>query len=74
MTVHMLEKETQPNGSDRMVLKPILVKLGISDGTHTEVTEGLKEGDSIVMGTVTSPTTSASPAPMANPFGGMGRR
>ena len=47
-------------------LKPVQVKLGITDGKDTEVLEGLNEGDSIVM----SMTTTATNAPASNPFGG----
>ena len=51
---------------------PVPVKLGISDGVATEVTDGLKEGDAVVTGmTFPQPT----PAPGAtSPFGGQPRR
>ncbi|MEI9962055.1 MAG: hypothetical protein WDM76_13265 [Limisphaerales bacterium] len=51
-------------------LQPVQIKVGISDGISTEVLEGLKEGDQIVTGLVTTGT--ASPAQGANPFGGGG--
>jgi multidrug efflux pump subunit AcrA (membrane-fusion protein) len=51
-------------------LKPVTVKLGISDGTSIEVLEGLKEGDVVVSGTVTSPTTGLTVT--RNPLGGFG--
>src|SRR5262249_39677907 len=35
-------------------LQPIKLKLGITDGRETEVIEGLKEGDSIVVDTIES--------------------
>jgi HlyD family secretion protein len=47
------------------------VKLGISDGTQTEVISGLAEGDRIIT-SVSTPTGSTA-APSTNPFGG-GRR
>ena len=54
-------------------LQPVQVKLGISDGVHTEVLEGLKENDTVITGVV--PKQSASPAPGGgNPLGGGGRR
>ncbi len=63
-------------------LKPILeakvVKLGISDGTNTEVIEGLGEGDVIVTGLATSETAAGSSgqrppgSPFGSPFGGGG--
>jgi HlyD family secretion protein len=37
--------------------QPVQVKLGITDGIYTEVTEGLKEGDSIVTGMITPGAT-----------------
>ena len=51
--------------------KPVQIKIGISDGIVTEVTEGLKEGDPVVTAAVS--TASAGQSPAANPFGG-GRR
>lgn len=48
----------------------VLVKLGISDGTSTEVLDGLKEGDLVI----TSVITAKSEGPARSPFGGMGPR
>ncbi|MEJ0088535.1 MAG: efflux RND transporter periplasmic adaptor subunit [Limisphaerales bacterium] len=45
------------------------IKTGISDGINTEVTEGLKEGDRVVTGTVFNGTQAPAGA---NPFGGGG--
>jgi HlyD family secretion protein len=72
-TVYLLEKQTALSGANKVILKPVTVKLGISDGSNTEVTEGLKEGDVVVSGTVSSATASA-PTPFGSPFGGPGRR
>jgi HlyD family secretion protein len=52
--------------------RPVQIKTGISDGIATEVLEGLKEGDRVVMGELTS-ASSASSTPAANPFGGSRR-
>jgi HlyD family secretion protein len=49
-------------------LKPLTVKLGISDGIVTEVVEGLNEGDVVVTGLVQAKEGVA--APTSNPFGG----
>jgi HlyD family secretion protein len=50
--------------------KPVQIKTGISDGIVTEVTDGLKEGDTVV----TAELSSASPSNSStNPFSG-GRR
>jgi HlyD family secretion protein len=48
------------------------VKLGISDGTQTEVISGLAEGDRVIT-SVSVAGAPASAAPSTNPFGG-GRR
>lgn len=47
------------------------VKLGLSDGSYTEVLEGLSEGDPVITSVVASSSTSGQPS--ANPFRG-GRR
>ena len=48
-------------------LKPVPVKLGITDGIFTEITDGLKEGDKIVSSVVNNDPANA---PAASPFGG----
>lgn len=54
-------------------LDPRQIKIGISDGTATEVVEGLKEDELVVVGS-TSADAPRSGGPPANPFGGGGRR
>jgi len=51
--------------------KPVQIKTGISDGIVTEVTDGLKEGDSVVTAELASPNASNSPS--TNPFSGARR-
>lgn len=48
------------------------VEVGISNGTSTEITSGLKEGDEIVTKTITSTTatTTTTPSILGNPGGG----
>jgi len=65
-TVYVLDREKSQPG--KLVLTATTIKTGISDGTNTEVADGLKEGDVVVTGTVAAATTSAA-APAANPFG-----
>jgi HlyD family secretion protein len=65
--VYLLDKERSAPG--KPVLSAVTVKTGISDGTNTEVQEGLKEGDMVITGTTTTSTTTAA-APTVNPFGG----
>jgi len=48
------------------------VKLGINDGVTTEVVEGLKDGDVVVIGVETPQAKAAQPT--SNPFGGGPRR
>jgi HlyD family secretion protein len=62
-------------GQPRPTLKPIIIKTGISDGSFTEVLEGLSEGDVIVTGVnlPASALSTRSPAggtPFGSPFGG----
>lgn len=53
-------------------LKPVSVRLGLSDGTSSEIVDSkLKEGDEVVVGVV-SEVAKAPQAP--NPLGGGGRR
>lgn len=70
-TVYVVD-ESKPTNGKKPALKPVKVKIGISDGKDTEITEGLKEGDVVVLG-VNTPTVAASgnaPRPGASPFGG----
>jgi HlyD family secretion protein len=71
-TVYVLESDN-PNASAPQI-KPRQIKIGISDGISTEVVDGLKEGEVVVIG-----SNAPQPAPpagggAANPFGGGGRR
>jgi HlyD family secretion protein len=52
--------------------QPVRVRTGISDGTYTEVTDGLKEGDVIITGFKLSTTTPPTAPGGASPFGGGG--
>ncbi|HEY0456882.1 MAG TPA: efflux RND transporter periplasmic adaptor subunit [Verrucomicrobiae bacterium] len=49
-------------------LEPRQVKIGISDGTSSEVIDGVKEGETVVVGQIMSGPLPASGA--SNPFGG----
>jgi len=64
--VYVLDKERSTPG--KPVLAAVSVKTGISDGTNTEIQEGLKEGDVVVIGT--SGATATAAATTVNPFGG----
>ena len=58
-----------PAGGPPVVPKAVRVKLGITDGTSTEVLEGLAEGDVVITGT-NLPSNPSQPA--GSPFGGGG--
>lgn len=75
-TIYLLTKETLSNGQEKSVLKPVVAKTGITDGSYTEVIEGLKDGDVVVTGIVTPEpsATTFGPPGGRNPFGGGGRR
>jgi len=73
-TVYILEQETTATGATP-VLRAMPVKLGISDGTNTELIDGLKEGDTIAIGTavLATATATATQNPL-NPFANRPRR
>jgi HlyD family secretion protein len=68
-TIHVVQKQTSPAGGDAVALKPVTVKLGVTDGAQTEVVEGLSEGDVVATGIV-GPVASTTPTPGGSPFGG----
>jgi HlyD family secretion protein len=59
--------------SDNTTPQPVTVKTGISDGSSTEIIDGLKEGDTVIIGAIfPQSATAASPPGGASPFGGGG--
>ena len=77
-TLYVLEKQIGAMGKETETLKAVTAKIGITDGTYTEVLEGLNEGDLIVTSVATSdsaPIAMGPPGatPFGSPFGG-GRR
>jgi len=73
-TIYTLAMENSSRGGDPVpVAKPVRVKTGISDGVTTEIMDGLKEGDVVIIG-VKGPPVPAAAAPSASPFGGGGGR
>src|SRR5207244_11611137 len=48
--------------------EPVQIKTGISDGTTTEVLEGLAEKDRMITGQLNAPNAATSPQ-QGNPFG-----
>jgi len=59
-----------PDGKQKAT--PVQIRTGIGDGIYTEVIDGLKEGDQIIVGQNLPAGASAQPA-QGNPFGGRGR-
>ena len=49
--------------------EPVQIKTGISDGTTTEVLEGLGDNDRVITGQLNAPNTATSQQ-QGNPFGG----
>ena len=74
-SIYVVDKSDPESSPTQTVLKQITIKLGISDGTNTEVIEGLKEGDLVAYGLVTQAATTptTTPNPFGGPFGGGGR-
>ncbi len=75
-TVYVLAPATPPGGGDSSPApQAVRVRTGISDGTYTEITDGLKEGDRVITAVKLPPSQAAVPAQgAASPFGGGGRR
>ena len=69
-TIYTLAADKNPGNPTP---QPVIVKTGISDGSSTEIIDGLKEGDTVIIGAILPQTASAtSPPGGASPFGGGG--
>jgi HlyD family secretion protein len=72
-TVYLLATNVPPGGGEPIPLpQPVRVKTGISDGSFTEVTDGLKEGDSVITSVKMPQIEAAAPPGGQSPFGGGG--
>lgn len=71
-TVYVFADGQSPTAAANAKLKPIRVRLGVTDGIFTEVLEGLDENDVVVTGSNTPAPTPAAGG--QNPFGGGGPR
>src|SRR6266545_1863500 len=73
-TIYVLAQS--PTGKEGEMARPVTVKTGITDGSYTEVIDGLKEGDMVITGVNTLQATTANiqmPAgssPFGRPGGG----
>ncbi len=74
-TVYVLASTNGANAAVTPKPEPRQVRIGISDGVFSEVTEGLNEGEIVVIGSSTAETPKAgAPGAPANPFSGGGMR
>ncbi len=70
--VYVLSTNTPPGGGDPIIMpKSIRVRTGITDGSYTEISEGLKEGETVVTSVRLPASQTSTPAPTGqSPFGG----
>ena len=70
-TIYVLAKTRSPTGKEIEMAKPVTVKVGITDGSYTEVIDGLKEGDEVIAGVnIPVAATASAQAPQgSSPFG-----
>jgi HlyD family secretion protein len=68
-TVYVLASDGDSKTPATPKLKPVQIKVGITDGISTEVMDGLQEGDQVVTGMLSGDNGSRQNGP-ANPFGG----
>lgn len=54
-------------GQDKSKLRPVVVKVGISDGSQTEIIDGLKEGEMVVTSTLSGVKKTSSGGPPPHP-------
>jgi len=70
-TIYVFADGQSPTAAANVKLKPVRVRLGVTDGIFTEILDGLEENDVVVTGSNTpAPTPAAGGA--RNPFGGGG--
>jgi HlyD family secretion protein len=71
-TIYVLTTNTPAGGDDPLPTpQPARVRTGITDGTYTEIIEGLKEGDLVITAVKLPQSPAAQQAPAgASPFGG----
>ena len=74
-TIYVLTTNTPSGGGDPVPMpKSVRVKTGITDGSATEITDGLQEGDAVITSVRLPASQAAAAAPAGqSPFGGPGR-
>ena len=70
--VYVLTTNTPPGSSDPVVIpRAVRVKAGITDGSYTEITDGLEEGEPVITAVKLPSAQAGSQAPAGtSPFGG----
>jgi HlyD family secretion protein len=70
--IYVLSTNMPAGGGDPVLLpRSVRVKAGITDGSYTEITDGLQEGDLVITAIKLSAAQAAAPAPAGqSPFGG----
>jgi HlyD family secretion protein len=69
--VYLLCTQSSLTNSPALTLQPASIKVGINNSTFTEVLDGLKEGDEVITGLVSSKNR---PVRKFNPFANFGRK
>jgi HlyD family secretion protein len=71
-TIYVLATNTPPGGSDPVLMpRAVRVRTGITDGSYTEITDGLQEGESVITAVKLPSAQAATTAPSGtSPFGG----
>jgi HlyD family secretion protein len=70
-TIYTLVTNTPPDGGDPLPTpKATRVRTGITDGSYTEVTDGLNDGDAVITAVKAHSTPATPPPGGASPFGG----
>ena len=70
--IYVLTTNTPPGSSNPVLMpRPVRVKAGITDGSYTEITDGLQEGDPVITAVKLPASQAATQAPAGtSPFGG----
>jgi HlyD family secretion protein len=73
-TVYVLASRNGSKERAEQEVKPVQIKVGISDGVSTEVLAGLEPDTQVVIGAIAANADPSPTGPRANPFGGGGFR
>jgi HlyD family secretion protein len=70
--IYVLSTNAPPGGGDPVLMpRSVRVRTGITDGSYTEITDGLQEGDSVITAVKLPAAQTAAAAPAGqSPFGG----